>query len=352
MTKSEDCLEFSIKIEFLKFNLNVAERIPLDGVTALVGESGAGKSTLLRVIAGIERTAQGTVRFRGRTWMDSDAGVFVPAHRRAVGIVFQEGRLFSHFSVKGNLDYGFRRNRGRDGPNWDEVCSALDLDPLMNRKVNTLSGGEQQRVALGRALLSAPELLLLDEPLASLDSDSKDEIIPYLRRVISAFRLPAIYISHSREELRTLVDNILTVSNGKIVQRNDGAAEVGQRQLINGIMGKPLGGGLAMCKIGRSEVMARLENPVAEGTKVALAFLDTDLAVAEVGWPAQLNAGEISAVIDRVEIGGSGHDANLVLETEGGPIRIKVHLRQGGGSELVKGLRVAAVFIRPPHVMG
>ena len=350
MMKSSDRLEVSITIDFPKFRLDVEESIPLDGVTALVGESGAGKSTMLRVIAGIERTAKGTVRFRDRVWMDSGAGVFVPTHRRAVGIVFQEGRLFSHLDVKGNLGYGFRRNRGRDGPGWDEVRDALDLDPLMFRKVQTLSGGEQQRVALGRALLSAPELLLLDEPLASLDTESKDEIIPYLRRVISAFGLPAIYISHSREELRTLVDNILTIRNGRIAERNGAGADAGQRQLLNATMGTAIGGGMALCRIGSHEVLVRLETPVGEGTKVMLAFLDSDLALSDTGGRAGFSAGAIPATIDHVRTGES-HDAVLTLATEGGPVSARVHFRPGEDLDLARGRTLEIVFVRPPHLL-
>lgn len=348
--KSSDRLEVSIAIDFPKFRLDVSESIPLDGVTALVGESGAGKSTMLRVIAGIERSAMGTVRFRDRTWMDSDAGVFVPTHRRAVGIVFQEGRLFSHLDVKGNLGYGFRRNRGRDGPGWDEVRDALDLDPLMSRKVQTLSGGEQQRVALGRALLSAPELLLLDEPLASLDTDSKDEIIPYLRRVISTFRLPAIYISHSREELRTLVDNILTIRDGKIAERNGGEMDAGQRQLLNATMGTAVGGGMVLCRIGSREILVRAETPVEEGTKVMLAFLDTDLTVSDPGGATGLSAGAIPATIDQVR-SGAGHDAVLTLATGGGTVMARVHIRPGRDPDLGKGRKLELIFVRAPHLL-
>ena len=348
--KSSDRLEVSIAIDFPKFRLDVAESIPLDGVTALVGESGAGKSTMLRVIAGIERSAKGTVRFRDRTWMDSDAGVFVPTHRRAVGIVFQEGRLFSHLDVKGNLGYGYRRNRGRDGPGWDEVCDALDLDPLMFRKVQTLSGGEQQRVALGRALLSAPELLLLDEPLASLDTDSKDEIIPYLRRVISTFRLPAIYISHSREELRTLVDNILTIRGGKIAERNGGEMDSGQRQLLNATMGTAVGGGMAFCRIGSRQILVRVETPVEEGTEVMLAFLDSDLAVSDAGAATGLSAGAIPATVNQVRT-GARHDAVLTLATAGGPVMARVHFMPGEDPDLGEGRTLELIFVRAPHLM-
>ena len=349
--KPEDLLELDFRIEFPKFSLEILERIALQGVTALVGESGAGKSTMLRVIAGIERSGQGTVRFRGRTWMDSEAGVFVPAYKRAVGIVFQEGRLFSHLDVRGNLNYGFRRNANRDGPNWDDVCQALDLEPLITRRVQKLSGGEQQRVALGRALVSAPSLLLLDEPLASLDSDSKDEIIPYLRRVILTFGIPAIYVTHSREELRTLVDNMLIVDKGRIVGRGSEMAGPGHRQLLKAVMGKPAGKGLAYCMIGDSKVLARYEHDVTEGSAVMLAFLDTDMTVSTTHWPATFSAGRFSGSIAAVEPGNSDCEARVTAGTAGGQVRIAVYCVPEERSELIVGREIEIAFVRPPHVM-
>ncbi len=353
MTKSESVIEFAVEIDYPKFALSARESVPLSGVTALVGESGAGKSTLLRILAGIERSARGTVRFRDRIWMDTDAGVFVPAHMRAVGVVFQEGRLFPHLSVSGNLVYGFKRRRGREGSSWDEVCDALDLGPLLDRQTQNLSGGEQQRVALGRALLSAPELLLLDEPLASLDSDSKEEIIPYLRRVISGFGLPAIYISHSREELKTLVDNILTVQDGRIVSRSADEAGPDHRQLLRAAVVRDLGPGLLECRIGHDEVVARIEGEASAvpGSNTILAFMDTDLAVSLSGDPNAISAGTIAATVETVEQGACGSDLVLTLATDGGKIKIRQFCGPPQVQKPVPGQRVGVAFIRSPRCL-
>ena len=349
MTKSENSLEFAFSVDFPKFRLNVAERIPLDGIVGLVGESGAGKSTMLRIIAGIERSAIGNVRFRDRVWMDTDANIFVPASRRALGIVFQEGRLFSHLDVTGNLSYGFKRKRGRTGPSWNEVCAALDLDPLLSRKVQTLSGGEQQRVALGRALLSGPELLLLDEPLASLDSNSKREIIPYLRRVISTFRLPGIYISHSREELRNLVSRVITVSGGAIVEGNGDRAATGQRQFLDAEIIRGLDGDLAVCRIGKNEIAVRLYGEPQACRRVRIAVINADLFVAESGQCSEFSAGSIPGVIKSAET--RGEELAMDISTEAGRIAVEVHASACKARSTLIGRKVEIVFIRPPDAV-
>ncbi len=353
MMKSEDTLRISIQVGFPKFTLDVTESISLDGVTGLEGESGAGKSTIIRVIAGIERTATGTVSFRGRKWMDTRSGIFVPAHKRAAGIVFQDGRLFSHLSVERNLGYGFRRRRGRKGPGWDEVGNALDLGPLLPRKIQNLSGGEQQRVALGRALLSAPELLLLDEPLASLDGQSKEEIIPYLGRVISTFGIPAIYISHSNDELRSLVDNILVVQEGRVVGR--GGVELnsrsGQQQFLRAKVVKALGEGFASCSVGDTEILARSAGGFEPGTDVALSFQAGDLAVTDTPSALTFGAGTLPATIEKTRPGRNRQEAMLGLRSEGGEFYAQIALRPAGNPSMQRGGRTAVAFIRPPQIV-
>ncbi len=351
--KSEDTLRISIQVGFPKFTLDVTESIPLEGVTGLEGESGAGKSTIIRVIAGIERAATGTVSFRGRKWMDTESGIFVPAHQRAAGIVFQDGRLFSHLSVERNLGYGHRRRRGRKGPRWEEVGNALDLEPLLARKIQNLSGGEQQRVALGRALLSAPQLLLLDEPLASLDGQSKDEIIPYLRRVISTFGIPAIYISHSSDELRSLVDNILVVQEGRVVGR--GGVELnsrsGQQQFLRAEVVRALGEGFTSCRIGNSDILARSAGGLEPGMEIALSFQAGDLAVTDTRSAHTFGAGTLAATIERTEPGRNRQEAMLGLRSDGGEFRAQVALRPAGNPSMQRGSRVAVAFIRPPQIV-
>ena len=200
------------------FRLDVELVAPAAVLTAVVGPSGAGKTTLLRCLAGLER-AEGWVRVGGRSWQEPAAGRFVATHRRAVGYVFQEPSLFSHLSVRANLEYGWRRarSRGRTPAAPDEVIARLELAPLLGRPAAVLSGGERQRVALGRALLSAPELLLLDEPLASLDPAGRAEVYPYLERLHRELGFPVVYVTHSRAEVLRLAGRVALMSGGRIV---------------------------------------------------------------------------------------------------------------------------------------
>ncbi len=184
-------------------------------VCGVFGPSGSGKTTLLDLVAGLLRPSSGRIVLGGRTLVDSDAGICLPPEQRRIGYLFQEGRLFPHLSVDGNLRYGLKR-RSRAGPEFEEVVDVLGLSELLDRSAARLSGGERQRVALGRALLSAPELLLLDEPLASLDSELKRRILPYLASITDHFGLPALFVSHSREELDELSARIVHFEAGRL----------------------------------------------------------------------------------------------------------------------------------------
>ena len=190
------------------FTLEVAFDSP-GGVTALFGRSGAGKSTIAGMLAGLIRPDRGRITVDGDVLVDRSAGIFVPPHRRRIGSVFQDGRLFPHLSVRRNLLYGAwfagRRVTGRP---LDDIVDLLGIGPLLDRRPATLSGGEKQRVAIGRALLMGPRLLVLDEPLAALDQARKDEILPYLERLRDETRLPMVYVSHSRDEVVRLADQI------------------------------------------------------------------------------------------------------------------------------------------------
>jgi len=202
-------LEFSLTLRLGDFVLNAAERIPLTGITALSGPSGSGKTTLLRTIAGLEPMAEGHVRFAGDRWSGLDSG------SRKVGYVFQDARLFPHLDVTENLRYGAVR-RGVDPDRVNAIVEALDLRPILHRMPTTLSGGEIQRVALGRALASGPRILLMDEPLAGLDQARKAGLMPYISRAVSEFGVPALYVTHSVEELAFLADRTLRIRDGKL----------------------------------------------------------------------------------------------------------------------------------------
>ncbi|WP_370154462.1 molybdenum ABC transporter ATP-binding protein [Ferrovibrio sp.] len=188
------------------------------GITALFGRSGAGKTTLVNLIAGLERpNGGGRIAIDGRVLVDTDAGLFVPPHRRRIGYVFQEGRLFPHLDVRRNLLYGrvFARDR-RDAIAFDEVIGLLGIGDLLDRRTGGLSGGEKQRVAIGRALLARPQVLLMDEPLAALDAARKEEILPYLERLRAQLRLPVVYVSHALPEVLRLADQLVLLEEGRV----------------------------------------------------------------------------------------------------------------------------------------
>ncbi len=219
-------LEIDVELALGEFRLAIARSFELEGITALFGPSGSGKTTLLRVIAGLEKQARGRVVSGSETWQDSATGAWVPAHRRELGMVFQDARLFAHLSVTGNLRYADRRARGPDiAISFAEVVTALDLGPLLDRKVDGLSGGERQRVAIGRTLLRRPRLLLMDEPLAALDRQRKAELIPYIERLPSRFGIPILYVTHALDEVGRLANRMVVMSEGRVLTVGS-AAEV------------------------------------------------------------------------------------------------------------------------------
>jgi molybdate transport system ATP-binding protein len=188
------------------------------GATALFGPSGAGKTSVVNMIAGLLRPDRGRIALDDTVLFDAAARIDVPPHRRRIGYVFQEGRLFPHLSVRQNLDYG-RRMSGmpRDAAAFDRVVALLDIGHLLERRPRLLSGGERQRIAVGRALLMRPRLLLLDEPLASLDAARKREILPYLVRLRDEAAVPIVYVSHSAAELRRIATHVVCLDGGKVV---------------------------------------------------------------------------------------------------------------------------------------
>jgi molybdate transport system ATP-binding protein len=207
-------LELELALTRGAFRLEVRCALPTRGVTALFGRSGSGKTTLLRCIAGLERLSA-RVRFDGVLWQDETH--FVPTWRRAVGYVFQEPSLFPHQSARGNLEYGLHRAPGaRQRVRFEEAVGLLGLESLLAHRAHELSGGERQRVAIARALLASPQLLLMDEPLSSLDELSKAEILPHLQRLHAALPIPIIYVSHSLDEVTWLADDLALLQEGCI----------------------------------------------------------------------------------------------------------------------------------------
>jgi molybdate transport system ATP-binding protein len=207
--------EFSVEVAFTS-----AGR-----VTGLFGASGAGKTSLVSMIAGLVTPDRGVIAINGDVLYDDTAGVNVPPHRRRIGYVFQDARLFPHLSVAQNLDYGRRMNRlAHDAVQEHRINDLLDIGHLLDRRPGGLSGGERQRVALGRALLSRPRLLLLDEPLGALDEERKAEILPYLMRMRDEADVPMVYVSHDADEMRQLATDIVLLKRGRVAAF--GGAEV------------------------------------------------------------------------------------------------------------------------------
>ncbi|MGO7909563.1 molybdenum ABC transporter ATP-binding protein [Rhizobium leguminosarum] len=187
------------------------------GVTALFGRSGSGKTSMIRIIAGLARPDEGRVVLDGEVLTETETGIFVPKHRRRFGYVFQEARLFPHLSVRANLFYGrWFAARTAHGESFDHIVDLLGIETLLERSPSKLSGGEKQRVAIGRALLSSPRLLLMDEPLAALDEARKAEILPYLERLRDETDIPIVYVSHSIAEVARLANQVVVMRDGKV----------------------------------------------------------------------------------------------------------------------------------------
>jgi len=217
------------------FAMNVALALPGRGVTALFGHSGSGKTTLLRAVAGLERHRNGYLEVNGALWQDDARGVFVPTHQRALGYVFQEASLFSHLSVRGNLDFVLKRTGNNSAALFDHVLALLGIEHLLARRTTDLSGGERQRVAIARALLTRPAILLMDEPLAALDGKRKEEVLPYLERIHAELDIPMLYVSHAAEEVARLADHVVLLDNGNVLASGPAADTLARLDLSMGL---------------------------------------------------------------------------------------------------------------------
>jgi molybdate transport system ATP-binding protein len=207
-------IQARFQLDWPSFQLDVDLDLPSHGITAFFGSSGSGKTTLLRCIAGLERAA-GQLIVNGEVWQDERR--FLATHKRALGYVFQEASLFAHLSVLGNLRYGLKRIPAKQQVNLEQAIELLGIGHLLERKPERLSGGERSRVGIARALALSPDILLMDEPLAALDVQRKQEILPYLERLHEALRIPVLYISHSPDEVARLADHLVVMENGRVL---------------------------------------------------------------------------------------------------------------------------------------
>ena len=303
-------------------------------VTALFGRSGAGKTTLVNVIAGLLRPRRGVVAVDGAVLTDTNHGIAVPPHRRGIGYVFQEGRLFPHMSVRGNLMYGRRfAGRGRAGPPLSDIAGLLGIAGLLDRRPADLSGGEKQRVAIGRALLANPRLLLMDEPLAALDRERRDEILPYIERLRDEMRVPIVYVSHAVDEVVRLADTVVVLAGGHVAVAGP-TAEVAASLGVEA--GDALIGGILTGRVAAHDVAlhtTRLDHPagalfvpladVSLGTVMRLRVQARDVALA-IGEPGRISIrnrlpGTVTAIAGRgaetvdvkVDVGGEALVARI-----------------------------------------
>ncbi len=200
--------------QLAKIALDVDLTLPDRGLTAVFGRSGSGKTTLINILSGLMDPDEGAISVNGQVLYDSKARIKVPVHERRMGYVFQEARLFPHMTVRSNLRYGYNP----DGQiRMDEVVDLLGIAQVLDRRPHYLSGGEKQRVAIGRALLTNPHLLLMDEPLSALDDARKNEIIPFIERIRDEFQTPIFYVTHSRPEVTKLANYVVVLADGKVV---------------------------------------------------------------------------------------------------------------------------------------
>lgn len=207
-------IEVDIRRRIGDIGIDARFSAPAGGIIALFGRSGAGKTSIINMLAGLDRPDEGRIVVGGVPLFDSAKGIDVPPEKRRLGYVFQEDRLFPHMSVRRNLTYGMKRKSGEI--DFGQIVRLLDLEALLHRVPATLSGGEKQRVAIGRALLASPRLLLMDEPLASLDGPRKAEILPFIEQLRDEFEIPIVYVTHAVEELVRLADTLVIVSDGAV----------------------------------------------------------------------------------------------------------------------------------------
>jgi molybdate transport system ATP-binding protein len=278
------------------FQLEANFESPTPGVVALFGRSGSGKSTLVHLMAGLLDADSGRIMIDGRLLLDTWTAVNIPPQRRRIGVVFQEPRLFPHMSVAGNLHYGRKRASAPFFVTLDAVADLLGIGSLMDRRVHQLSGGERQRVAIGRALLAQPALLLLDEPLASLDASRRGELLPYLESLRDGLAIPMVYVSHDFDEVLRLATHLVLLDHGRAIAQGDittmslnpelraiiGADAVGA--VIEGtLLSKDTDTSLTRVRVGRGELKveaAAIAAGAAPGTKLRVQLLARDLIIA------------------------------------------------------------------------
>jgi molybdate transport system ATP-binding protein len=365
------------------FTLQAEFEAPTPGIVALFGRSGCGKTTLINVIAGLLDADEARIQLDDVVLRDTQARVSVPVERRGIGYVFQDSRLFPHFSVLGNLRYGLKRSarRGQDASGQpsvahrpsqlialDEVIALLGLSTLLDRRPHQLSGGERQRVGLGRALLSQPRLLLLDEPLASLDVARREEVLPYLEVLRDRLSIPMVYVSHQFDEVLQLATHMVLMEAGRVVAQGS-LSEVSLRPELRAIIGPDAVGSvldgvitgtdptrsIADLKLGSGQLQVSLRD-VAVGSRVRIQLLARDIILALEkpsglsvrnmlqGIVTDVSPDDDEAVLVKVDIGGATVLARITRDATA-----ELHLERGKAVwALVKGVSTRGHAFRLP----
>ncbi|WP_027233475.1 molybdenum ABC transporter ATP-binding protein [Phyllobacterium sp. UNC302MFCol5.2] len=348
-------LQFEARQRLGVFDLDVAF-VSESGVTALFGRSGSGKTSVIGIIAGLARPTEGRIVFDGDVLLDTQRGIFVPKHKRRFATVFQEGRLFPHLSVLQNLNYGrwFTPKQDR-ADNLAKIVDLLGIGGLLDRRPGKLSGGEKQRVAIGRALLSSPRLLLMDEPLAALDDTRKAEILPYLEALRDEMNIPIIYVSHSVAEVARLADRVIALSEGKVAMAG-AATDVLNATSVSVAASRREAGAVVQGKVVTYDAVHRLAiigfnssrlyvsgTEIAEGRSVRVHILAKDVMLSTMR-PEHLSAlNIIEGTVEAISLDAAG-SADIRIECDGAPILARITQLSCERLGLTMGLPVFAII--------
>ena len=343
-------LDFDLSRQIGGFRLAANASLPPTGIVSVSGPSGAGKTSLLRALAGLDTGLAGHVRLGSETWHERTCRI--PVHRRRIGIAFQDTRLFAHHDVAGNLAYAARRaSPGAPGPDEAEILELLDLRALLDRAVTSLSGGERQRVSLARALMSRPQLLLLDEPLSALDAARRNRLLPGLRRLLLVHAIPTLHVSHARAEIAQLADHVLPVRDGMTgpLQTLDdwlaGQTDAEPVSLLTGILDRhDAGSGLAHVRLDDAVLVLPGLEDVADGMTVRLVVRASHVAIALEPVAGLSIRNQISVRITRLHPrpGTPYCDLDLALGEQG--LRARITRAAADSLDLSEGQSVVALI--------
>lgn len=351
-------LSLALRHQVETFALDVAFEAP-GGVTGIIGPSGAGKSTILQMIAGLTRADHSRIVFDGETLSDTDQRVFLAPERRRIGYVFQEALLFPHLSVAQNLDYGARRRKMAGHVSRDDVIALLGLRALLDRRPHHLSGGEAQRVSIGRALLSDPRLLLMDEPLSGLDPRRRADIMPFIEAMHRALDLPILYVSHNIDEVTRLADRVIVLHDGRVAAAGGVAEVLNQPEMQRLILGSEMdddpativeavieahepASHVTMLRFGAARIaLPLLDLPLGATVRLRIHARDVAIAIAK---PEGLSIQNIiKSRIDAIAPTASGQ-LDLLLAIDGaGRLNARITRRAGERLSLAEGMTVWAL---------